>query len=178
MSGRSAVRTPLLRSTAARAVVPVAVGVAALAVIALALWGVAALISGNPKQVSNLAGPSTFRPGHVETYARIIDEDGPVMFPDLLGTSGDRTVVLHHDGDDPMLGWRVFLAHPADRPITCKVSQVRGTTTFTDCDGRTIDVHDLASAPAGVHPVVSASGILDLSITPANTAPSTSTSAP
>ena len=37
---------------------------------------------------------------------------------------------------------------------TCVVEQVPGTATFVDCDGRTIDVSQLAPPDAGVFPIV------------------------
>jgi hypothetical protein len=160
------VQRPQLRSPLARAVVPVAGGIAFFAVIALILWGIAALVSRNGSGATANLASTVFRPGSVERYAAIIDEDGPVLFPDLLGTDGDKSIVLDHSGTDPMHNWSIYLGHPADRPITCKVTQVRHTSRFTDCDGRTIEVGQLARPPQGVAPVVSADGILTLDLTP------------
>lgn len=160
------VRRPYLTSTFARAVVPVLGGLAFFAVLGLALWGVAALSSRNADQTQDLLVGRTFTPGRVTTYASIVERDGPIIFPDLLGTDGDRTIVLDHTGADPMRGWVLYLAHPADRPLECKVAQVRGTRQFTDCEGRTLDVSDLAPPPAGVAPTVSVDGILNLDLVP------------
>jgi hypothetical protein len=160
-----ATRTPQLKSTWARAVVPVAAGLAVFAVLGLVLWGIAAVVSDNSSQ-GGLLSDRTFEPGPADRYAEIVAADGPILFPDLLGTDGDRTIVLHHEGDDPRAGWQVFLAHPADRPLDCKVTQTPGTRTFVDCEGRELDVLDLAPPPAGVRPVVSADGILTLDLTP------------
>lgn len=159
------VSRPRLQSTFARAVVPVLGGIAFFAVLGLALWGVAALSSRNG-QTEEILASRTFTPGRVTTYASIVERDGPIIFPDLLGTDGDRTIVLHHSGSDPTRGWVLYLAHPADRPIECKVTQVRGTRQFTDCEGRTIDVADLAPPPPGVAPTVSVDGILNLDLVP------------
>ena len=74
--------------------------------------------------------------------------------------------MLDHSGEDPLLGWRILLAHPADRPLSCKVVQVRHTDTFTDCEGRTISVDQLAPPEAGIRPIVSQDGILSLDVTP------------
>jgi hypothetical protein len=109
---------------------------------------------------------NVFRPGSVERYAALVQEDGPVLFPDLLGTDGDKSIVLDHEGADPHNGWRIYLGHPADRPISCKVTQVQHTDQFTDCEGRTVAVDELALPPKGVAPVVSADGILTLDLTP------------
>jgi hypothetical protein len=140
-------------------------GIGFFAVLALVLWGIASLVSQNGSDATANLASNVFRPGSVERYAAIIEEDGPVLFPDLLGTDGDKSVVLDHAGADPMDGWRIYLGHPADRPITCKVSQVQRTDQFTDCEGRTINVDALALPPSGVAPFVSADGILTLDMT-------------
>jgi len=145
--------------------VPVLAGLGVFVVLGLILWGIAAFVSDNSAQ-SDLLADRTFEPGPAERYAEIVAVDGPILFPDLLGTDGDRTIVLHHEGDDPLTGWLVFLAHPADRPIECKVTQTPDTRIFTDCEEREIDVLGLAPPPPGVRPVVSADGVLTLDLIP------------
>lgn len=152
-----------LKTPFARAVVPVVAGIGFFGLLGLFLWGVAALSSGG--ESSGLLASRTFSPGRAETYASAIEENGPIIFPDLLGTDGDKTIVLDHTGSDPLKGFVVYLAHPADRPVSCKVTQVPGTRTFTDCDGRALEPAQLAEPPAGVSPVVSEDGVLDLIIT-------------
>jgi hypothetical protein len=139
-------------------------GIGFFGLLALVLWGIASLVSQNGSGATANLASNVFRPGSVERYAAIIDEDGPVLFPDLLGTDGDKSIVLDHAGTDPMVGWRIYLGHPADRPITCKVVQVQHSGKFTDCEGRTIDVDALAPPPRGVAPDVSADGILTLDL--------------
>ena len=134
--------------------------------LALVLWGIASLVSQNGSGATSNLASSVFRPGSVVRYAAIIEEDGPVLFPDLLGTDGDKTIVLDHASTNPMDGWNIYLGHPADRPITCKVTQVQHTDQFTDCEGRTIAVEGLARPAEGIAPVVSADGILTLDLTP------------
>lgn len=145
---------------------PVAAGIGFFALLALALWGVAALTSRNPNDASPLLANRTFRRAHVETYSALIAKDGPVMFPDLIGTDGDLTVVLDHTGTDARRGWHLYLAHPADRPVSCKVSQVPRTRTFIDCAGRTLQVEQLAPPPQGVNPRVYDDGMIELDLTP------------
>jgi hypothetical protein len=147
-------------------VAPVLGGIAFFAVVALVLWGIASLVAQNGSSATANLATNVFRPGSVVRYAAIIDEDGPVLFPDLLGTDGDKSIVLHHTGSNPMSDWAIYLGHPADRPISCKVTQIQHTDQFTDCDGRTISVEALALPPRGVRPVVSADGILTLDLTP------------
>jgi hypothetical protein len=146
--------------------VPVLGGIGFFGVLALVLWGIASLVSQNGSGATANLASNVFTPGSVQRYAAIIDEDGPVLFPDLLGTDGDKTVILDHASDDPMNDWRIYLGHPADRPISCKVTQVRHTDQFTDCEGRPIAVDGLALPPKGVRPVVSADGILTLDLIP------------
>lgn len=142
-----------LGSPFARAVVPVLGGIVVLAALMGILWLSAALISRGGTDTSERLAPSTFTVGNVETIAAIVADDGPILFPGLNTTTGARTLVLDHEGDDPTSGWRVYWAYPADRDPTCPVEQTPGTATFTDCAGRTLDVIDLAP-PEGVNPVV------------------------
>jgi hypothetical protein len=156
------VRRPRLQSTLARAVVPVAAGIGFFAALALLLWGVAALISRNPDQTSaNLSG-TIQEMGSAVNLADAIATDGPIVLNDLIGD--DSHIVLAHAGTDPNQGWSIHLAHPADRDATCTVEVVRGTATFTDCEGRTLEVDDLALPPAGVAPIVGADGSLSLDL--------------
>jgi hypothetical protein len=147
-------------------VVPVLGGIGFFALLALVLWGIASVVASNGGSATANLASNVFRPGSVVRYAAIIDEDGPVLFPDLLGTDGDKTIVLDHGSTNPMDGWSIYLGHPADRPITCKVTQVRHTDQFTDCEGRTIAVEELARPAQGIRPVVSADGILTLDLIP------------
>jgi hypothetical protein len=141
-------RRPQLQSTLARAVVPVAAGIGFFALLALALWGVAALIAGNSHTTSQNLVPTVQELGNAAVLAGVIADDGPIVLQDLIGN--DSHVVLHHTGTDALQGWGVHLAHPADRTYQCPVEVVKGTATFTDCDGRTITVDQLADVPDDV----------------------------
>jgi transglutaminase-like putative cysteine protease len=139
-----------LRSPLARAVVPVVAGAVVIALILLATWGVAAVVRHNP---SEQLAPSTFRVGNVERLADEIAENGPLLFPGLDTTTGERTLVIDHEGEDPARGWRTYWAYPADRNPSCAVTQEERTRRFTDCDGRPLDVEELAR-PETVRPIV------------------------
>jgi hypothetical protein len=154
----SPVRGPRLRSPLARAVVPVVGGLAVIGLIFLGTW----LVALSVNRPTALA-PSTFSIGSVQNRARSIAEDGPILLPGLATTTGRHTVVLDHTGDDPTSGWRLFWAYPDDRDETCLVVQVRGTSAFDDCDGRRIDVADLAPA-AGALPIVENSETLTIDL--------------
>lgn len=155
-------RRPRLRSPLARAVAPVLGGILFFAVLGVAMWGVAALVARNSDQAEEILVPTYQDLGRTDTFAEAIAEDGPIVLPDLVGD--DRSIVLDHTGSDPQSGWAIYLAHPADRSAACPVAVVIGTRTFTDCEGRTIEVEDLALPPQGVQPIVSDDGLLTLDL--------------
>jgi hypothetical protein len=157
-----------------RAVLPVAAGIAFFALLGLVLWGIAALLSGNPDRVNERLARTTFEVGNTQRIAQLIAQDGPLLFQGLVGDEADNSVVLDHTGDETDRGWVVYFAHPADRDETCKVTQVVGTRRFVDCDGREIDVEELAPPPDGVRPVVAGTVTIDLR---AANAPATTISA-
>jgi hypothetical protein len=143
---------PRPQSTLARALVPVIAGILGFGLMFLATWGVAAFISRNPSDTIRV-GTSIFEVGPVKSLATQVDEGGPLFFPDLKSPEGTRSIILDHAGDDPALGWQVYMGYPADRDATCLVTQIQNTRTFTDCDSRTLGVEDLA-LPEGIRPVV------------------------
>lgn len=143
-----------LRSPFARAVVPVIGGIAGIIAIGLFTWGVAAYVSRGGAESTERLAPTTLQVGSAESAAQIVAEDGPVLFPGLNTTTGERTIVLDHEGDDPTRGWQIYYAYPADADPGCSIEQVVGTRSFVDCEGNTIDVSDLAPPPHGVNPVV------------------------
>jgi len=151
-SHNGGVPNPRLRTPLARAVIPVVSGILFFGLLFLALWGAASLISRNPERITNL-GDRIFRVGSVEAASDTVNSSGPVLYPDLRDPDGTRSIVLDHQGDDPALGWRVFYAYPADRDENCIATQVEGTSRFTDCEGRTLNVDELA-APTDVRPLV------------------------
>jgi hypothetical protein len=166
-------RAVRLHSPFARAVVPVLAGAAAIALILLATWGVAALMSGGDAELAERLAPPTFRVGEVDDLAEEIAERGPLLLPGLDTTTGLRTVVLDHTGSDPARDWHAYWAYPADREPSCVVVQTPGTSTFTDCAGRELQVSALAPPP-GVEVIVQDQRVLYLDLRGATT-PSTTT---
>lgn len=150
------------RSNLSRALLPVVGGLAFFALLALATWGIASVLSRNPDQVENRLSATVFEVGNTEFVSNLIAEDGPILFQGLIGDSADRSVVLNHTGDDPGRLWTVRYAFPADADDSCKVRQVIGTDRFTDCNGRELGYDELAR-PERVRPIVSGNVIsLDL----------------
>lgn len=147
------VALPEFRSPIGRAVAPVLAGLGFFLVLGLVMWGIAALMAGEQAQTTTFT-PDRLPIGNVDQWAESINTDGPVLFPGLGTTSGERTIVLDHNGTDSERGWVVYYAFPADRDVSCAIEQIVGTDTFTDCDGRTINVEDLAPPTNGEYPVI------------------------
>jgi hypothetical protein len=139
----------------------VAAGLGFFVLLGLATWGIAALLSRNADQVEERLAATTFEVGGIEFVSDRIADGGPLIFQGLVGDAADRSVVLNHTGDDPTRNWSVRWAFPADRDDRCEVSQIEGTDTFTDCDGRTVAYDDLAR-PETVRPLVSDVVVIDL----------------
>ena len=131
---------------------PVVAGIGFFAVLGLILFGIAAVMSGEQAQTTTFT-PDRLQVGNVERWAETVDANGPVLFPGLGTTSGERTIVLDHNGSDPQRGWIVYYAYPADKTVDCLVTQIEKTHTFTDCTGRTLQVDQL-QAPLDVRPIV------------------------
>ena len=132
---------------------PVVGGIAVLAAIFAATLGIAAWNSRGGGEPTTRLAPRELPVGNVESVAETIAETGPILFPGLNTTTGRRTLVLDHDGEDPTRGWRVYLAYPAAADASCAVTQIRGTDRFTDCHGDELDVSELAR-PTDACPIV------------------------
>lgn len=157
------------RSTLTRALLPNLGGLVVIGMIALMLWGIAAYISRSDAPTSDRLAPSTLRIGGVTSVADEIVDAGPILFPGLGTTQGDRTLVLDHTGDDPTVGWVVYYAYPAGGDPDCAVEQIRGadgdgTRGFIDCDGNELDVSELSPPPSGVNPVVENQRLLSIDL--------------
>jgi hypothetical protein len=145
-------RKPRLRTPLARAVVPVLAGIAFFCVFFAGLWVAASVINSRATPSSSVAN-KVFEVGKVESMAKAVAEDGPLLFPDLKSPDGVRSIVLDHTGADPAKGWRVYYGYPADLGPTCLVTHTKGARTFTDCNQRTVTVDQLEK-PANVRPIV------------------------
>lgn len=146
-------RRPQLRTPLTRALAPVLAGLGFFVVLGLVLWGVAALMSGEQSQSTTFT-PDRLQVGNIQRWAESIDESGPVLFPGLGTTTGERTIVLDHNGTNVEKGWVIYYAHPADRDRSCAVEQVEKSDDFVDCEGRTIDVTELAPPTNGEYPII------------------------
>jgi hypothetical protein len=145
-------RLPTFRSPVARALVPVLGGLVFFGVLFGVTWLLAELATDRAGE-SRTAQFGTFVVGNVEDIAESIAESGPVLYPDLRDATGERSIIIEHFGEDPAKGWQVYYAYPADRTAECLVTQVASTHQFQDCEGRVLDVTELA-APTDVRPIV------------------------
>ena len=151
---------PQLRSNLARAVVPVLLGIGFIILVALMLWGVAALTANNSQDATAILAAPFQEMGNAQRLAAQIDDRGPIILQDLIGS--DRNIVLDHTASD---GFQIYLAHPADRDSSCQIEQVKRTRHFTDCAGRTLEPSALALPPHGVRPIINGDGSLTLDLT-------------
>lgn len=154
---------PVPRSPLARAVLPVLGGIVVILLLFGATWAIASRIARGDVESSERLAPTIFEVGRLESIAATIADTGPILLPGLNTTSGERTVVVNHEGDDPAHGWHAYWAYPADGDSSCGVTQVRHTDRFTDCRGRELSVMDLA-LPKGVCPLVEQSEKLYLNL--------------
>jgi hypothetical protein len=146
-------RVPELRSPIARAIAPVIGGVLFFAMLGLFTWTIAAFLSSSDSQTSENLAPAALQLGSVNDRANDVAEEGPLLFAELSTITGERSIVLDHQGDDPTEGWTLYYAFPPGRP-DCPVEQVRGTATFIDCEGNELDVTELSPPTDAVRPVV------------------------
>ena len=161
---------PRPKSPVARAVLPVLGGALIIAAILAATWGIAAWNSAGGTKPTGRLAPTMFKVGRVESVADTISETGPILFPGLNTTSGERTLVLDHEGSDAAHGWHAYWAYPADAEPTCGVTQIKETERFTDCTGRQLAVDELA-LPEGVCPLVDNDTTLYINLRCTATAP-------
>ena len=115
-----------LKSPLAQAVTPVAAGVGVLAVIALALWAIAAVLSGSRKVEIRL-GDKYFDAGPAKLAAARIAKEGPILYPGLIGQAGKRPIGIGHVGTDDLKGWRVFSLVAPGAPADCLLAVDRAT---------------------------------------------------
>jgi hypothetical protein len=139
-------------SPISRAIMPIIGGIAGFILLFGVTWILASTSTKN-RQSQPQTVPQTFEIGEVKDVAKSIDQDGPILYPDLRDATGKRSIVIDHTGTNPAKGWQVYYAYPADKSSDCLVAQIKKTHTFTDCDGRVLQVDQLQK-PSDVTPIV------------------------
>lgn len=89
---------------------------------------------GSVGSVDISVGDGIYRPGNAEDLGPAIDEQGPLLLPDLAG--GDDDFFIQHLGDDPTDGWSAIAVRPQAASRDCFVQWQAEERTFVDnCDG-------------------------------------------
>jgi hypothetical protein len=82
-------------------------------------------------------GSSFFAAGSAEKRAKAIDEDGPILLPDVA--SGSRDIYLQHSGSDVSTGWIAFDARRPGTTRDCTLAWDADKGVFRDpCAGDTV----------------------------------------
>lgn len=109
--------------------------VGGIAVVAAIVIGVIAIELGTRSNTLVL-GDTNFGSIYAVNMADEIEENGPILWPDIA--SGSRDIWLQHLGDDPGAGWIAFDARPPGTSRDCAVQWSITDRTFTDpCAGTT-----------------------------------------
>jgi hypothetical protein len=122
-------------SPVGQAVTPIIAGIGFFAVLGGLLWLIASLVSGGKADLN--VGKDVFDSLRYERLAKDIDENGPRLYPSLIGTD-QSYLYVQHLGDDPLKGWRAFDATREGQPVKCTVVWKPVEKVFEDpCDGAT-----------------------------------------
>ncbi len=106
-----------------------------VAVVAALVIGFFAIRLGQQSNTLVL-GDNNFGQINVFRMAESIDDDGPVLWPDIA--NGTRDIWLQHVGDEVGEGWFAFDARLPGSGRECNVTWSIATRTFTDpCTGET-----------------------------------------
>ena len=118
----------------ARQVILVALGgLGALLVVVFAITRLGSLGNGGAEIPIQLGEP-VFAPGPAAELAEVIDDQGPILMPDVSG--GSRDIIINHLGDDPDRGWVAFAARDLTSPRDCFVEWQPDDNVFVDsCRG-------------------------------------------
>ncbi len=139
-------------SPISRAVAPVVGGILGFAVLFGVTWIFASMATDNRERNPETVA-KTFEIGRVDDIAKLVNKGGPILYPDLRDSTGKRSIVIDHSGDDPAKGWQVYYAYPADRGESCLVEHIADSRNFKDCEGRILGVEQL-QLPLDVRPIV------------------------
>jgi hypothetical protein len=123
-------------------VVPVSVttklvlgGIFAVVLSITVIGAVLAVLAGDDSgSIEINLGDDTFAEIDAELGADLVDEQGPLIFPDPAG--GTRPLLLQHLGDDPDRDWFAMLAIAPDSE-SCIVEWQTEDEEFRDCEGTT-----------------------------------------
>ena len=117
---------------------PVLIGLAFIALLGLAVWGVAVWVghsAGPNSKVQVNLGEDTFNVGPADQRAEEIASRGPLLFPGLV--SPDKGyIVVNHSGTNDVSGWVAFAAVAPGSGVECAVQWRDNAHQFVDpCTG-------------------------------------------
>jgi len=160
------------RVTARNAIVVGVAGVlTAVVLLIFVLW-----VTGQNDRVRFSLGDEQFQDITADGMAKLIADDGPVLFPDV-SANRSRDIYVQHLGTDPKTGWLAFDAREAGAPRECFLDWKRDRQLFVDrCDGSEVgaDGAGLRQYPAVVNAngkvVINFNASAAVSTSPATTA--------
>lgn len=110
-------------------------GIFAVVLAICVIGGVLAVIASDDSgSIDVNLGDDTFAEIDAELGADLIDEQGPLIFPDPAG--GTRPLLLQHLGDDQNHAWFAMVAIAPDTQA-CVVRWRAEDDLFRDCEGTT-----------------------------------------
>jgi hypothetical protein len=133
MSLRQRFRRPT--SPVAQALLPIVAGLVFLGILFGGLWIAASMVSSGKANLR--VGSAVFDKLRYDTLAKDITQNGPRLYPSLIGTT-ESYLYVNHIGDDPTKGWYAFNASRAGQPNKCTVVWKPIANVFEDpCDSAT-----------------------------------------
>jgi hypothetical protein len=113
---------------------------AAGVIVAIVIFAGILSLVGSGKAKSKL-GSNVFKVGNAKNQAKIVDRNGPLLFPDPLEKG--RDIAVNRVGDNT---WVAVEVHPPGESKSCTVKWNTSTKTFHDpCSG-----HDFPADGAGL----------------------------
>lgn len=142
--------SPVERRTTRSTTTAIVVGIAGVVAGIGLVFFVVNLAGRGGEDLQIRIGDDRFEAGSAEGRADSIAEDGPILFPDVAGTT--RDIYLQHIGDDVEAGWLAFNAVAPGKARDCFLQWQADTEDFVDCDDDRYpaDGGDLPSYPVAV----------------------------
>lgn len=121
------------QASARQALLVTLAGLGALLAVVFLITRLGSLGNGGT-EIPIQMGEPVFTPGVAAELADVIDDQGPILMPDVSG--GNRDIIINHLGDDPDQGWVAFAARELTSPRDCFVEWQPDVNVFVDsCRG-------------------------------------------
>ena len=133
--------------------------------LGLVLWGVAALVSGGGSKVRVNLGDNVFAPGDASDVAKEVADNGPILFPGLVGQAGrERSASTTSAPIRTPAGRCTRSCRPASPRRACSSWTALLASWSDPCSGRTFPADG-----TGLDPVpwsIDNDGVLVIDLTP------------